>query len=157
MNSIVVIEAELVFFLEHLFLGESEFKQLSDFVILHPQWLMSMMKIIMELTMANNETALTRSQIRTLLMDGLADMAVFKECWRKFLPVAESHITIDHICSIYCLIYPVPSKKKRQYIIPCKTEWIKVNIVLPNRIYNQEALYFDPCQGCGFMTFDPHT
>lgn len=95
-------------------------QQLADLVILHPQWLMSMMKIIMELTMTNSEIKVDRIKIQTLERDGIADEELLKECWKM-----TTELCIDQICSIfqaYCLIHPIPSKEHeiKKYIIPSK-------------------------------------
>lgn len=120
---------------------------IADLVVLHPQWLMSVMKVIMELTMANNEIQLERSQIQTLEMDGIATLEVLNGCWKQFL--SKTKITIDCLCLMlqaYCLIYPIPSEKKKaiqKYIIPCKLPDNINKIKCRISKKNWETFYFD--------------
>ena len=135
----------LIFYSEYLprlFLKEEEFKELYDLVILRPHWLISVMKVIMELSLEKNEEGVPQSKLLTLTEDGIADIDLLKECWKQYLPKSDSPsaITVHHLCLIlqaYCLIYPVPLPKKatdcslssgnmasedvvQQFIIPCK-------------------------------------
>ena len=102
----------------------------------------------MELNTKNYVQTLKQTQVQTLEDEGIADVEVLNECWKKFVSVPGSppDIEIRHLCLIlqaYCLIYPVQStlaecqdptppsqspasisvskkEKVQKYIIPCK-------------------------------------
>ena len=103
--------------LSRLFLKEKECQQLQNFIVLRPQWLMSVMKVIIELDLDNKED-LTGDQVRCLVKDGIADSKLLGTCWEKYIssgpgsPELEpsSCFQLHHLCLIlqaYCLIYPI--------------------------------------------------
>ena len=116
-------------FLPRLFLKDDHLKELRNLIILDPQWLMTMMKDIVELKTdhGNKELLLSNTQAQ-YLRDGFADFSIFKIFWEETSD-SLSAITVQHLCLIfqaYCLIYPVHSVNARgrtaeqKYIIPCK-------------------------------------
>ena len=122
-------------FLPSLFLKDDHLKELCDLIILDPQWLMTVMKDIVELKTdhGNKERLLSNTQVQHL-RNGFADFGVFKIFWEVFVSSSDSPsaITVRHLCLIfqaYCLIYPVHSANacgrtagsaEQKYIIPCK-------------------------------------
>ena len=127
---IIIIIAE---FLPRLFLKDDHRKELCDFIILDPQWLMTVMKDIVELKTGNGnkERLLDDNRQVQLLKEGFAYFDVFKIFWEEFVLTSDSPsaITVRHLCLIfqaYCLIYPVHSvdacegSAEQKYIIPCK-------------------------------------
>ena len=139
-------------FLPRLFLSEESQRELIDFVILTPQWLMDAMKVIMELTM-NDVTELSTSQLQNLVESGVADYEVLEACWKKMLSASElPFITVHHLCLIfqaYCLIYPIEctlcaaKSEVQKYIIPCKLPPRIVNADIFKRVKKYATFYFD--------------
>lgn len=148
-------------FLPRLFLKD-DYQQLVDLAVLNPRWLMSMVKVIVELCTKNSEAKLNRTQLRDLERDGVADFKVFEECWKKYLPAPTSGVGIRHFCLIfqaYCLICPVesiesnccePSSEKNPCKLPdipdstwiskmddCTTFYFDFYQFLPNEIYHR--------------------
>ena len=137
----------IVEFLPRLFLKDDHLKELCDLIILYPQWLMTVMKDIVELKTdhGNKERLLSNTQAQHL-SDGFADFGVFRIFWEEFVSSSDSlsAITVQHLCLIfqaYCLIYPVHSANacargitaesaEQKYIIPCK---------LPEQINNDRV------------------
>ena len=125
----------IVEFLPRLFLKDDHLKELCDLIIQDPQWLMTVMKDIVELKTdhGNKERLLSNTQAQHL-RDGFADFGIFKIFWEEFVSSSDrpSAITVQHLCLIfqaYCLIYPVHSvnacgrtagSAEQKYIIPCK-------------------------------------
>ena len=123
-------------YIPRLFLADEQYEKLVDLAILNPHWLMSMMKVIMELTTKNNETKLRNEQVLKLTKEGVADYKVLETCWNRFLPTSDSPsvVTIGHLCLIfqaYCLIRPLPRDEDssvlpsdppadQKFLIPCK-------------------------------------
>ncbi|ORU95094.1 MAG: hypothetical protein A6F71_10540 [Cycloclasticus sp. symbiont of Poecilosclerida sp. M] len=128
-------------FLPRLFLKNDDRKELCGLIILDPQWLMTLMKDIVELKTGNGnkEQLLDDNTQVQQLKEGFADLTVFKIIWEEFV-ASSSAITVRHLCLIfqaYCLIYPVHSvdacgitagSDEQKYIIPCK---------LPDRINDE--------------------
>lgn len=145
----------LIFLAEYiprLFLSDSEYEKLMDYVVLNPHWLMSMMKVIMELSTKNNEAELSNEQILKLVEEGVADLEVLNTCWKKYIPSSESPsaIGIDHLCLIfqaYCLIHPIskPSDEEgtRNFLIPCKLPDEIENSTICRIIESYTPFYFD--------------
>lgn len=110
--------------LPHLFLKEDEFKELQDLVVLSLQWLISVMKAIVGLSMEKDDGELTKHQIKQVIKNGEADLEVLEICWKGFVSPG-GVIEIRHLCLIlqaYCLIYPVhsiTSAQVQKFIIPC--------------------------------------
>lgn len=126
-------------FLPRLFLQKSCLEELVDLIVLDPQWLMTVMKVIMELTVKDDVAELSITQLQMLVTDGVADFEVFEACWKKLVSAppgfhsstgsiasessigtSESHeasesssaIELHHLVLIlqaYCLLYPVQS------------------------------------------------
>lgn len=122
-------------------------QELLDLVVLAPQWLMIVMKAIIELSIRNDVVDLTINQLEKLVVDGIADFEVFEACWKRFVPATKSpsgiNIEVHHLCQIFqahCLIYPLQSiavhesdqqvHQSSKYIIPCK---------LPDSIHDRKV------------------
>ena len=104
--------------LSRLFLKKEERQQLQNFIVLRPQWLMSVMRVIIELGPAKKGKNLTGSQVQCLEDNGIADSKLLATCWEKYIssgpgsPELEpsSCFQLHHLCLIlqaYCLIYPI--------------------------------------------------
>lgn len=130
-------------YLPRLFVSEYEYKELCDLIVLRPEWLISVMKVIMELSPSKKILGVESELVSYLDKTGEADLDLLTACWKDRISppesAPESRIDIHHLCLIlqaYCLIYPVPSdssgsnsdsvpaelgrSKKSKYIIPCK-------------------------------------
>ena len=121
-------------YIPRLFLADEQYEKLVNLAILNPHWLMSMMKVIMELTTKTDEAIarLDNDQVFKLTKEGIADFKVLEVCWDRFLP--HSDVTIGHLCLIfqaYCLIRPLPRDEDssvspsdppadQKFLIPCK-------------------------------------
>ena len=113
-------------FLKDDYLNQDDLKELCNLIILDPQWLMTVMKDIVELKTVHGdkEHFLDNTQDADL-KKGYADFSVFKIFWEDYVSTS-SAITVRHLCLIfqaYCLIYPVDSVNTsdvQKYIIPCK-------------------------------------
>lgn len=120
-------------YLLHPFKEKDEFEggdEPQDLIVLSPQWLMSVMHPIMELSTDKDESELSGEQEQLLERNGEVDLEVLKKCWKKF--VSDNVMEIHHLCLIlqaYCLIYPVHSitddgdddgDDDLKYIVPCK-------------------------------------
>ena len=112
-------------------------KELVDLIILRPDWLISVMKVIMELKLSNDVPGVQQKLVSKLAKTGEADIKLLKVCWEKEELLSPPKIDIHHLCLIlqaYCLIYPIlsivdsdtnsnsePAKSTTSsYIIPCK-------------------------------------
>lgn len=105
---------------------------LQDMIVLDPDWLICLMKAIMELDPAKPVHKLSGEKLNDLKKNGIADLDVLKYCWRDLVKPAD----IPHVCLMlqaYCLIYPtdelsaddstpnrVATSTENRYIIPCK-------------------------------------
>lgn len=90
-----------------LFLGESEKKQLADLVLLDPKWLITLMKLVMELK--DGATNHKGEDLRDLKKTGIARAALLRDCWQEYL-TTDSDILFRQLCLMlqaYCLIYPI--------------------------------------------------
>ena len=155
-------------FLPRLFLQEDCYKKLLDFIVLDSQWLMTVMKVIMELTVKNDIADLSPTQVQKLETEGVADFDVFKACWDKFLPTpcAIEIRDLVLIFQAYCLVYPIHSMPKYstcsqpeltgsqpevcKYIIPCKLPGVICRRDVHRRSKKFSAFYID------FLQFLPN-
>ena len=90
-----------------LFLGESEKEQLADLVLLDPKWLITLMKLVMELK--DGATNYKGEDLRDLKKTGIARAALLRDCWREYL-TTDTDILFRQLCLMlqaYCLIYPI--------------------------------------------------
>ncbi len=125
--------------LPRLFLKEEEKKSIQDLVILHPRWLITVMKIIVETTPTICYDGIASEHIRPLKR-GVACIEIFEHFLKDFIS-GSSDITLDHLLLIlrsYCLIFPLQPEPKAlsspegadgddahgalysEYIVPCK-------------------------------------
>ncbi len=126
--------------LPRLFLKEEEEKKsIQHLVILHPHWLITVMKIIVEITPTICYEGIASEHIQPLNR-GVACMEIFKHFLKDFIS-GSSDITLDHLLLIlrsYCLIFPLQPEPKAlscpegadgddahgasysEYIVPCK-------------------------------------
>ena len=128
-------------YLSRLFLSDEQCEELLNLVILNPDWLISVMRVIMEL---NKVEGLKQEQIMQLESKGTADLDLLSVCWKEFLTASDSasdfRIDIHHLCLIlqaYCLIYPVTINNsdsvQSKFIIPCKLpKTLEEECSLPN-------------------------
>ncbi len=130
-------------------------EELTDLVVLDLKWLLTTMKVIVELTTHDDVAKITLEQKRKLEKNGVADFEVFEVCWKEFV---SAPIGVHHLCLIfqaYCLLYPVQSislcegagaSESNQFIIPCK---------LPDNILDQ-PVWFNMIKEFTTFYFDFH-
>jgi len=90
-----------------LFLGESEKEQLADLVLLDPKWLITLMKLVMELE--DGAANYKGEDLRNLKNAGIARAALLRDCWQEYL-TTDTDILFRQLCLMlqaYCLIYPI--------------------------------------------------
>lgn len=147
-------------YLPRLFLKEEECQLLQDMIVLNPDWLIQLMKVVLELDPTKQVQQLPGEKVKDLKNDGVADLDVLKYCWEDF--VSEStDIEINHLCLMlqaYCLIYPTDVQSNAdnstpnhvatsgdnpipRYIIPCKLPPELTNI--PKWTQKCATFYFD--------------
>lgn len=113
---------------------ESGREELSNLLVLDPQWLMDVMKVIMELK-TENAVKLSTFEALQLCENGVASIKTLEVCWGDLLSKSPC-INIRHLCLMlqsYGLIYPVQPKsvcrsrgtaefdlQEDEFIIPCK-------------------------------------
>ncbi len=111
--------------LSTLFLNKEEMEQISNLVIIDPQWLFSAMQVIMELP--TNDTRITGEEQLMLEKSGKIAFKALEKLWSgsSSLQVKQSGLENAHkLCLIlqaYCLIHPVKFEGKGEdfyYIIP---------------------------------------
>lgn len=95
-----------------LFLKKEECKQLGNFIVLSPQWLMLVMNEIMELDVDHiKDRKLGGAKVKNFAKDGVTDFNLLKVCWKDYVsPEPFSSFKLHHLCWIlqaYCLIYPI--------------------------------------------------
>ena len=148
--------------LPHLFLREEECQMLQELIVLDPDWLITLMKVVTELDPTKDVPGIRGDQIRDLSSRGIADSKFLEIIWGEFISPA-SGIEVRHLCLIlqaYCLIYPVKmvvsmvkESLTQQYIVPCKfpsnieslPRWVEkcvnfyfnFNGFLPEKIYHR--------------------
>ncbi len=123
--------------LPRLFLKEEERNLIQDLVILHPHWLITVMKVIVEIKLITRNNQIANEHIRPL-KGGVACMEIFELFLREFISGSSDNIiTLDHLLLIlrsYCLIFPLQPEPKAlsspegaeggasytEYIVPCK-------------------------------------
>ena len=128
-------------YLPSLFLSEEEKKELDDLVVLQPHWLISVMKVIIELNPTKTLPGVSLDKVSKLERDGVADIKLLQECWKEFVSTTsgspDPDTQIHRLCLIlqaYCLIYPLQSAvpaavngshspaspQLQKFIVPCK-------------------------------------
>ena len=138
--------------LPRLFLREEEYRLLQELIVLDPDWLIRLMKVVMELDPTKNVPGIRGDQMRDLSSSGIADSKVLEVIWGEFISPA-SGIEVRHLCLMlqaYCLIYPVEmvtstGKKSpiQQFIIPCKFPTEIESAILPKWVGKCVTFYFD--------------
>ncbi len=115
--------------LPRLFLKKVERNLIQDLVILHPHWLIEVMRAIVEITPATCNNQIASEHIRPLKR-GVACMELFKYILKDFI----SGSSLNHLLLIlrsYCLIFPLQPALSSpegadggasypEYIVPCK-------------------------------------
>ena len=125
---------------------EALVRELRALVVLDPDWLVKVMKVIMELKTTRKIPGVPSTLISELEMNGIADLKLLEHCWEKF--VAAPDVEMHHLCLMLqanCLIYPVrPTFKNsiQKYIIPSK---------LPSTIDMGKHIWVS---GCATFYFD---
>ncbi len=121
--------------LPHLFLKVEEGELIQDLVILHPHWLITVMRVIVEIKTNISYEGITNKHIRSLKR-GVASKTLFEHLFKDSL-ARNSCIALDHLLLIlrfYCLIFPLQPEPKAlsspegadggasytEYIVPCK-------------------------------------
>ena len=151
-------------YLPHLFLEKEEeekevlVRELRALVVLDPDWLVKVMKVIMELKTTRKMPGVPSTLIKELEMNGIADLKLLEHCWKKF--VAAPDVEMRHLCLMLqanCLIYPVqptsensvekyiiPSKlpstidmSKHSWVSECATFYFDFRKFLPDEIYHK--------------------
>ena len=95
---------------------DKEKAELSDKVVIRPQWLISVMKEVMRLNLDGDSKGVAKNLVATFCETGKADIALLENCWRQYL--ADTNvISLRHLCLLlqaYCLIFPLnPSEGKQ--------------------------------------------
>lgn len=150
-------------YLPHLFLEKEEkekealVKEFRALVVLDPDWLVKLMKVVMELKTTRKIPGLPSSLINELVRNGIADLKLLEHCWKDSIT---PDVKIYHLCLMLqanCLIYPVQSTSGnlvQKYIIPsklpatidmdkhswvsgCATFYFDFKKFLPNEIYHK--------------------
>lgn len=131
------------------YLPRQNYEEVFNFVVLDPQWLMVLMKVIVELTTTHDIVNLSRRQLRSLIKDGVADFEVilklYETCWKKF----GSPFEVRHLCWVlqaYGFLFPIECNQHdvQRYIIPCK---------LPESINKQVYISFKGQKNYDYVTF----
>lgn len=96
-----------------LFLPDQKEDQLllKSLVILDPVWLISVMRVVMEL---NRKSPGDRSLIINLIETGIASDSLLRETWSTFFSAPESTLSFETLCLMlqaYCLIFPLKEHK----------------------------------------------
>ena len=84
-----------------------EKKQLADLVLLDPKWLITLMKLVMELK--DGAANYKGEDLKNLTKTGIARAALLRDCWQEYL-TTDSEILFRQLCLMlqaYCLIYPI--------------------------------------------------
>ena len=84
-----------------------EKKQLADLVLLDPKWLITLMKLVMELK--DGAAKYKGEDLKDLTQTGIARAALLRVCWQEYL-TTDSDILFRQLCLMlqaYCLIYPI--------------------------------------------------
>ncbi len=149
--------------LPRLFLKEEERNLIQHLVILHPHWLITVMKVIVEIKPNDSYEGITNEHIRSLKR-GVAYRDIFKHFLKEFISGSSDNIiTLDHLLLIlrsYCLIFPLQPEPNAlsspeganggasslKYIIPSKLlDDLHVNdVTIPEE--KCCVFYFDFCQ-----------
>lgn len=139
--------------LPRLFLKDKERDELKDLVVVHPHWLISAMKAIMELSIDEEEDK-DMEKIIILVKQGVIDKDMLKDCWKEFVSKAPNSpdettqiLRLTLLVQAHCLIYPVKivsavNGDNPKFIVPCK---------LPNTTdarvrFKPTTFYFDFCR-----------
>ena len=84
-----------------------EKKQLADLVLLDPKWLITLMKLVMELE--DGAANYKGEDLKNLTKTGIARAALLRGCWQEYF-TTDSDILFRQLCLMlqaYCLIYPI--------------------------------------------------
>ena len=95
--------------MSNLFLTKEEKEELSDKVVIRPQWLISIMKEVMKLKKDGNHEGIDKRLVVNLCDTGKAHMELLQMCWEKHLTDTNA-VTIRHLCLLlqaHCLIFPL--------------------------------------------------
>ena len=90
-----------------LFLDKWEQQQLADLVLLDPKWLITLMKIVMELEPGAIDY--TGEDLRDLKETGIARAVLLRDCWKEYHST-DDDVSFRQLCLMlqaYCLIYPI--------------------------------------------------
>lgn len=139
--------------LPRLFLREEEYQLLQDLIVLDPDWLIKLMRVIMELDPKKEVPGIRGDHLRDLSSSGIAYSEVLEVAWEEFISPRDSDgIKLHHlrlILQAYCLIYPIElvtstgKKCPTQYIIPCKFPTEIESTDLPKWVGKCDTFYFD--------------
>ena len=106
-----------------------------DKVIIHPLWLITVMRKIVELDYSKDREGVRPASLQDLSVYGIADKHLLEKCWKQELEAC-GNLKLNHLCFVlqaYCLIFPIESKSpeeqpgqsestdcSQRYLIPCK-------------------------------------
>lgn len=99
--------------LPKLFLQGQEAKALQNLLILDPTWLISLMRVIMEI---NRTTPGNINHIIQLIETGIASKDLLRQQWEGFFSESKFSLSFQKLCLMlqaYCLIYPLKSLKSK--------------------------------------------
>ena len=110
--------------------------------IVNPQWLMEIMREIMELTPGKSMPGLDNHLVVQLEKSGVAGIELLQFCWRQHVSSAVDFRHLCLICKTYSLIFPDQSDKN--YVIPCKLpEKLSDNKIVKRMTKSATEFYFD--------------
>jgi len=110
-----------------LFLEEWEQQQLADLVLLDPKWLITLMRIVMELEDGANDY--TGEDLRDLKETGIARAVLLRDCWKEYHST-DNDVSFRQLCLMlqaYCLIYPVRGDVGRCFPHPTQSDNHKIS------------------------------
>ena len=99
--------------LPKLFLQGQEAEALQNLLILDPTWLISLMRVIMEISRTSPGI---RKFIIPLIETGIASEILLRQLWEGFFSESTSSLSFQKLCLMlqaYCLIYPLKNLKSK--------------------------------------------
>jgi len=103
-------------YVSNVFLSDQEKKELSDKVVIRPQWLISVMKVVMRLNLDEDNIGVDKSLVATFCKTGEAGIELLANCWKPYLANTEV-VRLQHLCLLlkaYCLIFPLNRSKDKK-------------------------------------------
>ena len=105
-----------------LFLDDWEQQQLADLVLLDPKWLITLMKIVIELE--DGAVNYTGEDLRHLKKTGIARADLLRDCWKEY-HATDDDVSFMQLCLMlqaYCLIYPIRGDAMLETCFPKRSQ-----------------------------------